>query len=137
MKKTKLAALAVALTLALAMGWAPIAGAWGGHGGGHGGYGQPTYTPEQQAAWRDYNKKTAPLARQLNAKQAEMDSLFAQGAPDTGKIQALAKEIGDLNGRLYRIDSEYNAKLGADGSYGSWNHHGDWGHGGHQHGGRR
>ena len=151
MRKTKLAALVAALTLAVFIGSASLASAWGGHGGGgnrhggyHGGYGYgpgpQAMSQEQQSLYNDYDKKAAPLASQLRAKQAEMDALYAQGTPDAAKTQALAKEIGDLQGRLYQLDSEFGSKMRgnegyAGGGYG-WGHRGGRGNGGH-HGGHR
>lgn len=138
--KIKLAAVAATLSLTAIIGSASVAGAWGGHGwNGPGGCaygpGPGSYSPEQQAAWQDYDQKAAPLASQLRAKQAEMDAVYAQGNPDGAKIQALTKEIGELQGRLYKIDSEYRYKMNPNGGSG-WGHRGGRGGGGH-HGGHR
>lgn len=147
MRKIKLAAVAATLALAVCIGSASMASAWDGHGGGyrHGGYHGGGYGPgpqamssEQQALYNDYDKKAAPLVSQLRAKQAEMDSLYAQGTPDAAKTQALAKEIGEIQGRLYQLDSEFGSKMRggngyAGGGYG-WGHRGGRGSGRH-HGG--
>lgn len=145
MKKTKLAAITATLALAIVIGSAPMASAWGGygHGGNHGGYGYgpgpQAMSSEQQAAYNDYDKKAAPLVGQLRAKQAELDALYMQGTPDAARTQALAKEIGDLQGRLYQLDSEYGAKIRsgdgyAGGPYCGRGYRGGRGYGGH-HGG--
>lgn len=173
MKKTKLAVLAATLVLAVTFGSVSIASAWGhgrgygGHGGGcryygngggygygHGAYQGNGYGPgpramsqEQQSFYNDYDKKAGPLAGRLRAKQAELDALYMQGEPDAAKSQALAKEIGDLQGRLYQLDSEFGAKMRSEGYGGGgygWRHSGrgyghnggGWGSGGH-HGGYR
>lgn len=143
MKKTKMAAVAATLALAIVIGSAPMASAWGGgygHGGNHSGYGPgpQAMSSEQQAAYNDYDKKAAPMVGQLRAKQAELDALYMQGTPDAANTQALAKEIGELQGRLYQLDSEYGAKMRggngyAGGPYGR-GHRGGGGYGGH-HGG--
>ena len=150
MRKTKLAAIAATLALAVFIGSASMASAWGGHNGGgygHGGCyhgggygpGPQAMSSEQQALYNDYDKKATPLVSQLRAKQAEMDSLYAQGTPDAAKTQALAKEIGDIQGRLYQLDSEFGSKMRssdgyAGGGYG-WGHRGGRGSGGHHGGG--
>lgn len=96
---------------------------------------------EQQTMRNDYDKKADPLVSRLRAKQAEMDALYAQGQPEAAKTQALAKEIGDLQGQLYQVDSEFGAKMRSEGGYAGAGHYGGrynggGGYGGH-HGGHR
>ena len=130
MTKIKLAVAGATLLLAVIIGAVSKAGAWGGHGGAWGGHGDyhdgyghepQAMNSEQQALLNDYNKKASSLVSQLRAKQAEMDALYAQGTPDEAKTQTLAKEIGDFQGRLYQLDSEFRAKIGGR-DYGR--HHG-------------
>lgn len=174
MKKTKWTLLAT-LVLALTLGSASIAGAWwghgrgyGGHGGGyghgHGGYGYgggygcgayqgSGYGPgpramsqKQQTYYDDYDKKAGPLVDRLRAKQAELDAHYMRGEPDGAKSQALVREIGDLQGRLNKLDSGFEARMRNSGYYGGcpyggrygggYGNNGAWNNGG-RHGGYR
>ena len=114
-----------------------------GHGGYHGGYGSgygpQAMTSEQQARWQDYDKKAAPLVTGLRAKQSEMDALYSQGEPDSAKAQALAGEIGEIQGQLYKLNADFGQRGAHDNYYGDAygrGHNYGRSYGGH-HGGHR
>ena len=80
--------------------------------GGHMYYG---LSAEQQAAAQnihaDHYAALAPLQQQLYAKQAELDAqLYAQGGDDR-KIQSLAKEVGEINAKLYAAQIDLRRAL--------------------------
>lgn len=62
-------------------------------------------TPQKQAAaqkyYTDFYAKTATLRQQLTAKQYELNVLITNPNPDDKKVQALSKEIADLNAKFY------------------------------------
>jgi zinc resistance-associated protein len=82
--------------------------------GGPGGAGGPGYgpcggayaqlSPEKQAALQKLQEafftKTVQLRADIGVKRAELNAVSVAATPDTAKIQALSKELGDLVGKL-------------------------------------
>ncbi|MDL2226578.1 hypothetical protein LJB86_02850 [Deltaproteobacteria bacterium OttesenSCG-928-M10] len=142
MRNMKLATIAATLALAVFMGSASIASAWGGHNGAFGPDPQDARA-EQQALYNDHEKNATSLVSQLRAKQTEMEALSARPTQDTFRTQLLAqnraetltKEISDIQGRLYRLDSELESQMRDSDAYASdnygWEHRNSRGSGGH------
>ncbi|WP_051307160.1 periplasmic heavy metal sensor [Desulfomicrobium escambiense] len=99
--KTNRNVIATFLTLAFITAFAGFASAQG-HGmmGGMG-----AMTPEHQATMQklhaDFNTATADLHKQLFAKESELNAALYADKPDEKKIDALTKEIGELNAKIY------------------------------------
>lgn len=99
--KTNRNVIATVLTLAFITAFAGFASAQG-HGmmGGMGGM-----TPEKQATMQklhaDFNAATADLNKQLFAKESELNAALYADKTDDKKIDALTKEIGELNAKIY------------------------------------
>lgn len=144
MKKMMVAVLVVALSLsagvAMAQGWGRGPGngpsAYGpGSGPGYGARGAwgpgVNLTPEQnqkvQALQESFLKQTLPLRNEMQIKQLELRTLWAQTNPDQAKILAKQKEINALRGQLQEkgtqnrlemrkiLTPEQQAQLGANG----------------------
>lgn len=122
-----------ALVLALGMASSSIAAGFGGPGFGPG----PQLTPEQQQQAQEiFNQQyanTESARQQLYAKRAELNALLASPNPDKGRIQALSREIGELNGVLLGARSEVRNQLqqkGIPGDFygrrGSWRDDDNW-----------
>lgn len=116
-------------------------------------------TPEQMAeAQRILQQNYAGLevTRQaLAAKRAELDALLNSPAPDTGRIEELSREIGELRGKMLAARVNARNQLASEGlppdcfgpcangqwGYGDyrggWHHHGGYYGGGHHGYGRR
>lgn len=120
-----MAALAtVMLTASLA-----LARPGGGPGSGPGGAGGPGYgpcggggagmisqlPPEKQEAYKKlfeaYYNKTAQVRAAIGVKKAELNALAVSPNPDTAKIEALSKEIGDLHGKLVAERTEFRVQV--------------------------
>ncbi len=75
-----------------------------GPGAGYGCAGMVQLTPEQQAAFQKlhdaYATKTAQLRADLGVKMAELNAATVAANPDQGKIDALTKQIGEMEGKL-------------------------------------
>jgi zinc resistance-associated protein len=99
--KTNRNVIATLLTLAFITAFAGFASAQG-HGmmGGMG-----NMDPEKHATMQklraDFNTATADLNKQLFAKESELDAALYADKPDEKKIDALTKEINDLNAKIY------------------------------------
>ena len=101
-----LSALAIlALTSSLALARGGMGGGQGGQGGCPGmggGWGQ--LSPEKQAAFQKihdaFAAKTAQLRADLGVKMAELNALAVGATPDQAKIDAVTKQIGDLQAKL-------------------------------------
>ena len=157
MKRTKMglamAALAtMLLTASLAMARPGGPAGPGGPGGPGAGYGPcgaayAQLSPEKQGALQKLQEahyaKTAQLRADLGVKRAELNALSVTGNPDTAKVQALSKDLGDLIGKLAAERTLFRAQVakeigpaglagcgGFGGGYG-----GGYGHG-HMGGGR-
>ena len=145
MNRIRMLATVAALGIATTIGAAGTASAFSGHSGWNG---QPV-TQEQQAAaqevFAEYNKRAAPLQQQLMAKRSELDAQYYGQKTDDARVQALFKEIADIESKLYAADTELRTKLvdkGLDtGGYGGYGmhsyggggmHHGSGRHGGHR-----
>ena len=109
--------LTMALALVAVLGFSGLANAqMGGHGamGGQAMMGGNMYglSPEKQAAvqkiYADNYTATAQLRQQLFAKQSELNAQLYGGATDDKKVQALTKDINDLNAKLF--DSQVSLK---------------------------
>lgn len=104
------------------------------HGGGHGSMGggmmnggmmhgggmvMANIPPEKQAVaqklYAEFTSSTAGVRQQLYAKQSELNALYHGGAPDTKKYQALTREIGDLNAKIYEAQANLRAQLAKEG----------------------
>lgn len=75
--------------------------------------------PEKQAAvqklYSEHNQATESLRQQLFAKQSELNTLYYSGSADTGKVQTLSREIGDLNAKLYSAQVSLRKQLTKEG----------------------
>ncbi|CAK7041674.1 MAG: hypothetical protein DELT_02852 [Desulfovibrio sp.] len=151
MKKSRILTMLAAVGMVSILGFAGVANAnplWHGNSGWHGGGGAGV-TQEQQTAlqqiYADYDKQAAPLQRQLQAKRAELEALYYGGNKDSSKVQTLFRETGDIEAKLFALNSELRTKLEAQGfsGYGGqagmngYNYRGGHGggHGGHRGGG--
>ena len=139
MKKMIVAILAVALLVtagvAMAQGWGRGAGYGPGeYGPGHGPRGAwagLNLTPEQkqkmQALQEKFLKENLPLRNEMQIKQLELRTLWAQSNPDEEKILSKQKEINALRAQLQEkgtknrlemrkiLTPEQQAQLGAYG----------------------
>jgi zinc resistance-associated protein len=132
-----LAALALlALTSSFAM--ARPGGGPGMMGGGPGAGGCPGYgqgamaqlTPEKQAVFQKlhdaYAAKTAQLRASLGVKMAELNAASVAPTPDQGKIDALTKDIGELEGKLLNEKTQFRIQVAKEvgpGVMGGWGGH--------------
>ena len=132
MNRMKIASTAMALALVAVIGFSGIASA-GPH---HRGY--QNLSPEQQKAMQDtyteFDKKVEPLRQQFHAKKVELRALYSQGtAQNDPKVQALVKELGDLDAKLYAARTDLRRQLNDKGVpvYGGMGRgHGGMGRGG-------
>lgn len=119
--KTLGIALASLLTLALT---ASLALARPGVGPGNGpagincpgyGYNMSQLSPEKQAAFQklhdDFAAKTEQLRANLGVKRAELYALAVSSNPDQAKIDALTKEIGDMQGQLLAARVQFRTQV--------------------------
>lgn len=109
-----LAILALTSSLALARGG--MGGGMGGQGGCPGmggGWGQ--LSPEKQAAFQKlhdaFAAKTAQLRADLGVKMAELNALSVAAAPDQAKIDAVTKQIGDLQAKLLSERTQFRIQV--------------------------
>jgi zinc resistance-associated protein len=111
-----LAALAtLVLTASLALAGPGGPGGPGGPCGPCGGPGQVQLSPEKQAAFQKlqeaYDNKTVQLRADLEVKRAELNAASVAATPDTAKIQALSKDIGDLVGKLTAERAQFRVQV--------------------------
>lgn len=131
MKKTSLRSATLALALAAIVGFSGTALARGPM------YGHPgmNMTPEQYSAmqetYAEFDKTILPLRQQMFAKQSELQALYYNGTPESDpKVQALIKDINDLDAKLYAANGELRARMSEKGiPFGPGMRHG-YGHGG-------
>ena len=90
----------------LALAWGP---GWGG-----GTMTQEQYAKAQQLAAENY-AAINPIFQQWQAKQAELNAQVYRQTPEKTKIEALSKEIGELQGKLYAEQANLEAKLVKEG----------------------
>jgi zinc resistance-associated protein len=134
-----LAALALTSSLAMArpgggpgmMGGGP--GAGGGQGYGQGAMAQ--LSPEKQAAFQKlhdaYATKTAQLRATLGVKMAELNAATVAPTPDQSKIDALTKDIGEIEGKLLNERTQLRIQVTKEvgpGAMGGWGGHRGGGH---------
>lgn len=124
--RKRIVGITLALALVASLGFSGLAnaqmmgpGMMGGHGMGMMGgnmYGLP---PEKQAAaqkiYAEHNAATAQFKQQLFAKQSELNLQLYGGATDDKKVQALTKEIGDLNAKLIEAQANLARQLAKEG----------------------
>ncbi|EFL51734.1 putative zinc resistance-associated protein precursor [Solidesulfovibrio fructosivorans JJ]] len=116
---TALATLALSASLAMARPGGPAGVRGGGYGPadcpGYGGGFMTQLTPEKQAAFQklhdDYAAKTAQLRADLGVKRAELNALAVAQNPDQAKIDALTKEIGDMQGKLLAARTTFRIQV--------------------------
>ncbi|SCC67237.1 zinc resistance sensor/chaperone ZraP [Kosakonia oryziphila] len=105
MKQNKQIVLALVAMVMMAMGsTAALArGGWGNHGGMWQQGASPLTTEQQAAAQKIYDgyyAQTSTLRQQLASKHYEYNALLTASAPDSNKVNAVAKEIASLNQSL-------------------------------------
>lgn len=121
--RNRISALTLMLTLVAVLGFAGLASAqghmMGGQGMGMTGGNMMGLTPEKQAAaqkiYADHNAATVQLKQQLFAKQSELNAQLYGGATDDKKVQALTKEISDLNAKLFESQVNLKRQLAKEG----------------------
>lgn len=83
------------------------------HGQAHG------LTPEKQAvvekAHQVYAEATAPLKKQLFAKESELNAQIYGEKPDEKRIQALTAEISAINAKMYAEQVTLHRKMAQEG----------------------
>ncbi|MHC1790942.1 periplasmic heavy metal sensor [Solidesulfovibrio sp.] len=108
-----LATLALTTSLALARPGGGMGGGQGGCPGMGGGMGQ--LTPEKQAAFQKihdaFTAKTAQLRADLGVKMAELNALTVAQTPDQAKIDAVTKQIGELQAKLLSERTQLRIQL--------------------------
>lgn len=114
--KTKVLYLMAAVFAVSLIAEIAMAGPWYVGCLGYGGFGIPNIpnlTPEQatkiQCIRENYLKDIIPLRQQLVAKKLELRSLWLSQNPDQAKINALQKEIPNLNAKIQ--EKSTNASL--------------------------
>lgn len=109
----------VMLTASLALA-RPSGGPAGGPGYGPGygpcgGAGLAQLSPEKQAAYQKLSEafynKTAQMRADIGVKRAELRAAAVAQNPDTAKIEALSKEIGDLMGKLLAERTQFRIQV--------------------------
>jgi zinc resistance-associated protein len=126
-----LATLALTASLALARpGGGPGSGPGAGGCPGYGQGGMVQLTPEKQAVFQKlhdaFAAKTAQLRATLGVKMAELNALAVAPTPDQAKIEALAKEIGELKGKLLVERTQFRIQVDKEvgpGVMGGWGGH--------------
>lgn len=112
----------VMLTASLALarpGGGPAGGPGGAGGPGYGpcggGAGFAQLSPEKQAAYQKlaeaFYNKTAQTRAAVGVKRAELYAASVAQNPDTAKIDALSKEIGDLTGKLIAERTQFRIQV--------------------------
>ena len=126
MNTIRMRTLPLALALVAVLGFSGLAnaqmtghGMMGGQGMGMMGGNMMGLTPEKQAAaqkiYSEHYAATAQLKQQLFAKQSELNAQLYGGATDDKKVQALTKEIGDLNAKLLEAQVNLKRQLAKEG----------------------
>lgn len=72
--------------------------------------GQALGADDMRQAYSDYVDQTLPLRQQLDQKQVELNSLFAQNPRDDAKVKQLFREIADIESSLFSLDADFQAK---------------------------
>ena len=110
MNRTKIASTAMALAFVAVIGLSGVANAGPHHMGAR------NLSPEQYKAMQDtcaeFDKKVEPLRQQFHAKKVELHALYQQGtAQNDPKVQALVKDLGDLDAKLYAARADLRNQL--------------------------
>jgi len=128
--RKRIPGLTLALALVAVLGCSGLAnaqmmggqgmGMMGGQGMGMmGGNMMMNLSPEKQAAaqkiYADFNAKTATMRQQLTAKQYELNAQLYSATPDDKKVQALTKEIADLNAKIFEAQVALQNQLTKEG----------------------
>jgi zinc resistance-associated protein len=123
----RITCLPLALAVVALLGFSGLAsaqmmgpGMMGGQGMGMmGGNMMMNLPPEKQAAaqkiYADFNTKTATMRQQLAAKQYELNAQLYSATPDDKKVQALTKDISDLNAKLFEAQVALQNQLTKEG----------------------
>lgn len=135
-----LATLALTTSLALARPGGGPAGGAGTYGcPGYGGGAMAQLSPEKQAAFQKlhdaYAAKTDQLRADLGVKRAQLNALAVASTPDQAKIDALTKEIGDMQGRLLAERTAFRIQVNKEVGPIAWGGMGMMGGGYHHRGG--
>ena len=79
----------------------------------------PNLTPEQAEKMKQLSMEShaaiSPIMQQFHAKRAELKAQIYNPNPDMGKIEALAKELGELKGKLYAERAGLHVRLSKEG----------------------
>jgi len=121
----RITGLTLALALVALLGFSGLAnaqmmgpGMMGGQGM-MGGNMMMNLSPEKQAAaqkiYADFNTKTATMRQQLTAKQYELNAQLYNATPDDRKVQALTKDIADLNAKVFEAQVALQNQLTKEG----------------------
>jgi len=120
--RNRISALTLMLALVAVLGFAGFASAqghMGGQGMGATGGHMMGLTPEKQAVAQklqaEHAAATAQLKQQLFAKQSELNAQLYGGATDDKKVQALTKDISDLNAKLFEAQVNLKRQLTKEG----------------------
>lgn len=135
MQRSKVFVSALALGIVAIMGASGMAFAYPLHHGA----GAAALTQEQQAAAQElytrYSQTVTPLQQQLMVKRAELNSLYYGQNADSGKTQALYRDIADIEAKLFTANKDFRNKLAEKGIPGAgYGPHMGYA-GGHGHGG--
>lgn len=116
MKTSKIASTTAALALVALLGTAGIASAQPGNPAGPHMGPHMNLTTEQMnsldSIHKEFGPKMQPLLQQKYGKQAEINALLYQGVKaDDPRIQALQKDIKDVDGKLYQLDASMRKQM--------------------------
>ena len=98
--------------------------------------GDTILSPEKQAAVRniynEYYQSSAPLRQQLYARHSELNVQLYGGNTDDRRVQALTRDISDLNAKLFENQVNLRRRLVREGvPIGTYGHRGMMGGGMH------
>ncbi len=116
MKTSKIAFTTAALALVALLGTAGIASAQNGNPAGPHMGPHMNMTTEQMTAMdsihKEFGPKMQPLLQQKYGKQAEINALLYQGIKaDDPRIQALQKDVNDVDAKLYQLDGAMRKQM--------------------------
>ena len=116
MKTSRIASTTAALALVALLGTAGIVSAQPGNPAGPHMGPHMNMTTEQMnsldSIHKEFGPKMQPLLQQKYGKQAEINALLYQGVKaDDPRIQALQKDIKDVDGKLYQLDSAMRKQM--------------------------
>lgn len=118
-KFTKSTVITIAFAALGSVGLISVANAQGG-GYHHGGYATQqanlNLSPEKQAEAQKIFAEIRTLEQQVNIKQAELDAKI-YAAADSTVIDNLAKEVINLNSKLYQAHTDLQKLYGSEGIY--------------------